>query len=126
MRHKIGAKLFEPESKMVDLRGEMIVPQFGEYKDIRSIGSKPELILYWIRDSTEIFKKEISLLIKFHVMNVDDISRIDVTVCGDHGQCAFRFPMKLLFIMKSSKKIERESSVAYIYVKKIMVVFSRI
>ena len=51
-------------------------------------------------------------------MNVDDISRIDVTVCGDHGQCAFRFPMKLLFIMKSSKNVERESSVAYILCKK--------
>ena len=26
LRHKIMAKLFESESKMVDLRGEMIVP----------------------------------------------------------------------------------------------------
>ena len=42
LRHKIGAKLFEPESKMVDLRGEIIVPQFGEYKYINEIGSKPE------------------------------------------------------------------------------------
>ena len=30
LRHKIGAKLFEPESKMTNICGEMIVPQFGE------------------------------------------------------------------------------------------------
>ena len=78
---------------MVDIRGEMIAPQFGEYKYTHETGTKPESIFYWVRDSTAIFKKEISLLIKFHVMNVDDISRIDVTVCGGHGQCSFRFPM---------------------------------
>ena len=42
---------------MVDLRGEIIIPQFGEYKYINEIGSKPEYILYWVRDSTVIFKK---------------------------------------------------------------------
>ena len=46
LRHKIDAKLFEPESKMIDLCGEMIVPQFGEYKYIHEVGSKPELIIY--------------------------------------------------------------------------------
>ena len=64
LRYKIGAKLFESESKMIDLCGEMIVPRFGEYKYIHEVGSKAELILYWIRDSTVIFKKEISLLVK--------------------------------------------------------------
>ena len=44
LRHEIGAKLFEPESKMVDFRGEMIAPQFGEYKYIHETGSKPESI----------------------------------------------------------------------------------
>ena len=44
LRHKCGVKLFEPKSKMVDLCGEMIVQQFGEYKYIHEIGSKPELI----------------------------------------------------------------------------------
>ena len=44
LRHKFGVKLFEPKSKMVGLCGEMIVPQFGEYKYIHEIGSKPELI----------------------------------------------------------------------------------
>ena len=46
LRCKIGAKLFEPESKMTDLCGEMIVPQFEEYKYIHEISSKPELTLY--------------------------------------------------------------------------------
>ena len=31
----------EPESKMTDLCGEIIVPQFGEYKYIHEIGNKP-------------------------------------------------------------------------------------
>ena len=44
LRHKIGVKLFERESKMVDLRHEMIVPQFGGYKYIHEIVSKLELI----------------------------------------------------------------------------------
>ena len=46
---------------MVDLRGEMIAPQFGEYINTHETGTKPEFILYWVRDSTAIFKKEISL-----------------------------------------------------------------
>ena len=49
---------------------------------------------------------------------MNEISRINVTVGGDHGQGAFRFPMKLLFIMKSSKKFERKSSVIYILYKR--------
>ena len=86
---------------MVDLRGEMIVPPFGEYKYIYEIGSKPELILYWFRDSVAIFKKEITLLINPNQLKINEISRVDVIVGGHHGQCAFRFPMKLLFVMKS-------------------------
>ena len=46
LRDKIVANLFEPESEMIDLCGEMIVPQFGEYKCIHEVRSKPELILY--------------------------------------------------------------------------------
>ena len=118
LRYKIGAKLFEPESKMIHLCGEMIVPQFGIYKYIHEVGSKPELILYWIRDSTVIFKKEICLLVKPNLLNLDDISRINVIMEGDHGQGAFRFPIKLLFVMKSWKNVERESSGAYILCKK--------
>ena len=57
LRHKIGAKVFEPQSKIIDLCDETTVPQFGEYKYIHEVGSKPELILYCIRDSTTTFKK---------------------------------------------------------------------
>ena len=50
LRHKFGAKLFEPESKVVDLRGEMIDPQFGKYKYLHEIGSKPfEILLQCLR-----------------------------------------------------------------------------
>ena len=111
LRHKIGAKLFEPESKMIDLCGEMIVPQFGEYKYIHEVGSKPELIIYWIRDSTAMFKKEISLFVKSNIWNLDNLSRIDVEIGGDHGQGVYRFPMKLFLLT--------------FFVKKTMVRFSR-
>ena len=42
---------------MTDLCGEIIVPQFGEYKCIHEIGRKPELLLYWVRNYVTIFKK---------------------------------------------------------------------
>ena len=65
-----------------------------------------------------MFKKEISLLIKCNLIIIDEISKIDIIVGSDHGQGTFRFPMKLLFIMKSYKNIVRESSVVYILCKK--------
>ena len=37
---------------MIDLCGEMIVLQFGKYNYICKLDSKPELISYWVRDST--------------------------------------------------------------------------
>ena len=46
LRHKIGAKSFEPETKMNDLCGEMITPQSGEYRYIHEFGNILELILY--------------------------------------------------------------------------------
>ena len=47
--------------------------------------------------------KEISLLIKSNQLKVAEISRIDVIVGGDHGQGAFRFLIKILFVIKSEK-----------------------
>ena len=89
---------------MTDLCGEIIVLQFGEYKHIHEIDSKPGVILYWVRDYVAISKKDIRLLIKANQLKFDEISRIDVIVGGgDHGQGAFLFPMKLLFVMKSKK-----------------------
>ena len=48
---------------MTDLCGEIIAPQFGEYKYVHDGGSKLELILYWVGDFIVISKKEITLLI---------------------------------------------------------------
>ena len=45
LQHKISAKFFEPESKMIELCGDMIVSQFGEHKYINEVGSKAEVIL---------------------------------------------------------------------------------
>ena len=41
----------------------MIAPQFDEYEYVHEVGSKQELLLYWVRDSVAIFKKETTLLI---------------------------------------------------------------
>ena len=57
------------------------------------------------------------LFINYNKIKVNEISRIDIIVDCDHGQGAFRFPMKLLFVMKS-ENIEHTSSVAYILCKK--------
>ena len=110
--------MIQPESKMIDLCGKMIVPQFGEYNIIYELDSKPNFILYWVRDYTAIFKKEITLLINSKQLKVNEISRIDIIVGGDHGQGNFRFLMKLLFVVKNTKNIERTSSIAYILCKK--------
>ena len=107
---------------MIDLCGEMIVPQFGEHKYIHEVGSKHELMLYWIRGSTATFKKEINLSVKSNLLNLDDISRIDVIIGGDYGQGTFRFPMKLLFV----RKILNVKLVLLTFcIKKTMVRFSR-
>ena len=126
LQHKIGAKLFVSESKMTNLCDVMNVPQFGEYKYTHELGSKPELIVYWVRDSSVMFNKEINLFINSNQLKFNEISRIDMIVGGDHGQGAFRFPVKLLFVMKSTLSIERTSSVAYILCKHKMVIYSRV
>ena len=56
-RQKIGANFFKPESKIIDLCGKMIVSQFGECNYLHELDSKPELLLYWVRDSTTLFKE---------------------------------------------------------------------
>ena len=47
--------------------------------------------MYWVRDFIVIFKKEISLLIKYNQLKVDEISRIDIVVGGDHGKVLLAF-----------------------------------
>ena len=74
--------------------------------------------MYWDRNSLTIFKKEITLLINFNQSVINEIFRIDVIVCGVHGRGAFRFPIELLFVMKSETIVENTSSVTYITCKK--------
>ena len=57
LRYKIGDKLFDSESKIVDLRGEMIVPQFSEDKYIHETSIKPESILYWFEILLQYLRK---------------------------------------------------------------------
>ena len=39
-------------------------------------------------------------------IDIFNISRIDIVVGGDHGQGAFRFPMKILYIMNNGNRHE--------------------
>ena len=57
LRYKIVDKLFDSESKIVDLRGEMIVPQFSEDKYIHETSIKPESILYWFEILLQYLRK---------------------------------------------------------------------
>ena len=38
-------------------------PKFGEYNYYHETGTKPELILFWVRDTVAFFKKDTQLLI---------------------------------------------------------------
>ena len=125
VRHNIGTKLFDPETKTTDLCGEMIASLVDEYKDVNEVGSKLELILYWVRDYVAIFKKESILLINLNQLIVNEISRIDIIIGGYHGQGTFRFPIKLFFVVKSEKIVEHISSIVCILCKKIMALYSK-
>ena len=104
LRNKLGAKMFEPENIIKSFSGNMILPNFGEYKYYHEIGIKPEHILFQIRDTVAIFKKVTQLLIESSDINLSDIDRIDIVVDGDHGQRIFRFPMNILYIMNNEKR----------------------
>ena len=58
-------------------------------------------------------------------MIVNEISRIDVIVEGDHSQGVFGFPMKLLIGMKSEKLLNIQVVLLVYYAEKIMAVYSR-
>ena len=103
---------------MKNISGDMILPKFGEYKYYTETGIKPEHILLWICDSAALFKKETKLLIKSGDINLSDIDKIDIIVGSDHGQGAFRFPMKMLYIMNNEKSHESIQLVGYILCKK--------
>ena len=106
LRNKLGAKTFEPEKIMKSLSGDMIIPKFGEYNYYHKAGTKPELILFWVRDPVSVFKKKTQLLIDSGNIDICDINRIDIVVGGDHGQGTFQFPMKILYTMNNGKRHE--------------------
>ena len=67
-------------------------------------GSKPEHILFLVRDTVAVFKKETQLLIESGDIDISNINIIDIVIGGDHGQGAFRFPMKILYIMNNGTR----------------------
>ena len=85
----------------------MVLPKFGEYKYYHETGKKREHILFWVRDTVTVFKKEAQLLIDSGDKKLYNIDRIDTVVGGDHSQRAFRFPMKILYITNNEKRHER-------------------
>ena len=80
--------------------------------------SKLEHILFWVRDTVAIFKKETQLLIESGDIDISNINRIDIFVVGDHCQWVFRFPMKILYIMNNRNRYESIQPVGYILCKK--------
>ena len=108
---------------MIDLCDEIMFLQFGEDNYVYESRLKLELILDWVCDSVAIFKKENNLLINSNLLIIKESFRIDVIVGEDHSQGAFRFPMKILFVMNSGKTVERLRSVPYVLCKKYMFMF---
>ena len=51
-------------------------------------------------------------------IDISDIIRIDIIVGGDHGQGAFRFPLKILYIINNGNRHESIQPVGYILCKK--------
>ena len=89
---------------MKPLSGDMILPKFGEYNYCHKAESKPEFILFWVRDIVAVYKKETKILIDSSDKHINEINRIDIVIGGDHGQGEFQFPRKSLHIMNNGKK----------------------
>ena len=79
--------------------------EFGEYSYIHEDSSKPELILFWIGDSTTILTKKTNILINSLKVNVNNIDRIDIVLGEYYGQGAFRFPIFKINIMDSEEHL---------------------
>ena len=115
LRNKLGAKHFQPEKMMKRLSGYMITSKLGEnyYHETRT---KHELILFAFVTMFLFFKEKDTVLIDFDQINISDINNIGIVVGGDHGQGAFRFPMKILYVMNSGKRHGIVQPVGYIYI----------
>ena len=55
LRNKLGAKMLEPKKMMKSLSGDIIFPKFGENNYYHEAGSKPELILCWVRGIVAVY-----------------------------------------------------------------------
>jgi len=56
---------------------------------------KLELILFWVRNTVALFKKETQLLIDSGDIDIYKINIIDVVVGYDHVQGECQYPMKI-------------------------------
>ena len=56
LRNKLGANIFKPEKMIKRLSGNMVIPKFSEYNYYHETGTKPELILFWVRDTVTFLK----------------------------------------------------------------------
>ena len=74
----------------------MILPRFGEYNNYNEAGSKPGLILFWVRDIVAVYKVKSQMSIDYGDIDIYEINRIGIVVRGNHGQEVFQFPIKIL------------------------------
>ena len=58
------------------------------------------------------------MFIESSVIVISNINLIDIVVGGDHGQGAFRFPVKILYTMNNGNRHESIQPVGYILYKK--------
>ena len=105
--NKVGVNFFEPETLWKVLAETWYVQSLVNINIIIWKKKVNLNIFFWVRDTVAIFKKETQLLIESSDINISNINRIDIVVGGDHGQRAFRFPMKLLYIMNNGIRHER-------------------
>ena len=104
------------ENIMKNLSEDVIISKFGEYNYHHETGFKLDLVIFWVRDTVAIFKKETGLLIDSDKIDISNINRIDIVVGGDHGQGTFRFPMKILY-----RDIKEYDPCVTYYTRRIMV-----
>ena len=62
------------------LSKDMISPKFSEYNYYHETGTKPELILFWVRNIIAIFENETQFLIDCGDTDIYEINRIDVVM----------------------------------------------
>ena len=109
--------MFEPKYLMKALSDDMILSEFIEYNYYHEARSKPELILFWVRDSVAVYKKSTQILMDYSDININKMNNTDIVVGGDNGQGVFRFSMKILCIINTGKSRESLQYVGYIVCK---------